>query len=222
MLVVWTTQRTGSTWLCQMLDGHPEVRCFGEVYHPEPVAMNRTGPPELMPDRRFCEFPGGHRAYHAHLADLAGGARLGYKLMYNQASPRLLASLLGRARMIHLRRDPLDSCLSEAVMEHTGTAHSSTRLEIEPFAVDPVRFRKKLATLQRRIAIATAISRAFRSLDVNYADLARDRQRELSRIFDVLGLAPHAIGETTTRKIRPDYRDVITNYDALAAAHGNA
>ncbi len=214
MLVIWTTQRSGSTWLCQMLNQHSSFRCFGEVYHPDPVACNVTGPSELLPDMRFCEFEGTHGQYHQHLAKLAGGP-YGIKVMYNVASLRMLAALRGEARFVHLLRDPLDSCLSQEVLDHTEIAHSEEEFAIAPFAVDVARFKRRLRKAQRRQRRAKLIARGYPAIEVRYENLSEDPQKELNRIFAFLGLPAETLGVGSIKKIRADYRGVIENYSDL-------
>lgn len=217
MLCIWTTQRTGSSWLCQLLNQHPNFRCYGEIYHPRPVAESTKGPQDLLPDLRFGEFDGGHRAYHAHLRERAGGD-FGFKLMYDQTRPPHLMSLLGRARMVHLVRDPWDACLSHAVKVQTGVAHSTSQIDIEPFAIEPHRFHRRVRLLRRLTFVARQVIRAWPHIEVTYADLSADPQGQANRIFAHLGLPAAQVGDGTLKKLRDSYRDVITNYDALVSA----
>jgi LPS sulfotransferase NodH len=41
--IILTTQRSGSTWLTDLLNNHPHVRCYSELF------LNRDRPNEIKP-----------------------------------------------------------------------------------------------------------------------------------------------------------------------------
>ncbi len=112
--------RSGTSLIEQILASHSQVRGGGEL--PDIPAISRRlrhyHPAERDYPENLADMPGEvvdglARAYAARMDGIAGpAARLVDKLPLNFWHLGLIALLLPRARIIHARRDPRDSCLS--------------------------------------------------------------------------------------------------------------
>ena len=121
--VVFTTQRSGSTWLMSVLNAIDGVSAQGELFLP------RSRSPERRWDSDFSipryveskETYGSVRPFSVFrfLSALYGGeGAIGFKLMYSQLRryPEILAYLVReRIRVVHLvRRNHLDVLISSS------------------------------------------------------------------------------------------------------------
>jgi tetratricopeptide (TPR) repeat protein len=102
--------RSGTTLAEQILASHPEVHGAGEQLYWSFAADVEAAAP---PGERAATIVGLGREYLATLATLSAAAsRVIDKLPSNFRNLGLIHAALPRARIIHLERDPLDTCLS--------------------------------------------------------------------------------------------------------------
>ena len=112
--------RSGTSLAEQILASHPEVHGAGELPLIELIAGrlskhvgNATGYPECVPSVPDAAFKGFAKSYlDAALAPAPGHSRLTDKAPLNFRHLGLIALLFPLARIIHVRRNPLDTCLS--------------------------------------------------------------------------------------------------------------
>jgi tetratricopeptide (TPR) repeat protein len=175
--------RSGTTLVEQILACHRDVYGAGEVtYLPELVREGLAGkdfpagivtlPPEGL--RRLGAM------YEARLMARAPGAeRIVDKLQYNFLHVGLIHLALPGARIIHVRRDPLDTCFSCYTLMFAGDVD---------FAYD-------LGELGRYYKAYETLMEHWRSvlpqgamLEVQYEDLVNDLPGQARRIVDYCGL----------------------------------
>ncbi len=125
--------RSGSTLVEQILASHPEVYGAGEVNAFHNAVAGLTGPdgapvsyPEVVPGLGREQFRQLGARYVAALTEAAPAAqRVTDKMLANFRFVGLIRLALPNARIIHTRRDPVDTCLScfsklfAGVMPHT-------------------------------------------------------------------------------------------------------
>jgi len=112
--------RSGTTLVEQILASHPDVFGAGELATLERVAMARFGPgltplmrAECMAGLTSADVTAMGASYAADLATLAKGAlRVTDKMPSNFRLVGLIRLILPGARIIHCRRDPIDTCFS--------------------------------------------------------------------------------------------------------------
>jgi tetratricopeptide (TPR) repeat protein len=112
--------RSGTTLVEQILASHPEVHGAGELQAMEEIARS------LCPGNGYqLSYPGGladvseqalekHAARHLHQLDVLSGAaaRVVDKCPHNFMHLGLISLLYPRAHIIHIAREPLDTCSS--------------------------------------------------------------------------------------------------------------
>lgn len=127
--------RSGTTLIEQILAGHPDVYAAGEL----PFVSNVLVGAELVPgiqlglnENRCCAesapLPERAGAYLDMLGDLPGYAGQPYvtdKMPANYCFLGLIAAMLPEARIIHCRRDPIDTCVSNYTKLFTASQHWS-------------------------------------------------------------------------------------------------
>ena len=179
--------RSGTTLVEQIVASHPEVFGGGEldaiprlVYEWQ---QGMAGPVPLMIDLSMMKQPNIDRASRAYLDESRRNAgsstrRWTDKMPLNCLHLGLIAKLFPRSRIIHCRRDPMDTCLS------CYFHHFSGRI---PFAYD-------LSHLGRFYREYVRITDHWHHLidipilDVHYGELVDNVESESRRVVEFLGL----------------------------------
>ncbi|HID52627.1 MAG TPA: hypothetical protein EYP41_11400 [Anaerolineae bacterium] len=220
--VILTTQRSGSTWLVDVLDGCIDTAVYGELFLPEKMKW-QAGSSDFP---QFFEARRGMRplATFAYLNRLYGRpGHIGFKLMYSNLRryPEILPYLCWRRLpVVHLvRRNVLDVMISAEMAQAKGQWHV-TAVDPVPAAtrqiwLDPQTLPRRLQRLQKKTAANRRWLRACRlpHLEISYEALLTDPM-QFDRIFQFLGLAA---GKTRPQsgfaKIRQaGYAAEISNY----------
>ena len=226
--VIFTTQRSGSTWVASVLNGFDHV-----VAHDE-LLLRRKRSTELRWDSafaypRYVESEGRYGrlrpfSVFSYLNALyASRGWVGFKLMYSdvKAYPEILPYLLAKhVRIVHLvRQNHLDVLISFAVKRDIGKAHILTaedrpqELSVE---LDTASLVKGLEKLQRKHDVARKLLELgrFPHLEIAYEDLVGDPAAfgALLAFLDI----PRAreIPESNIVRTRQGTQsDVVSNYD---------
>ncbi len=176
--------------------------------------------PQVAPD----EARGFAQAYLQHVSrGLPDGTRrIVDKLPHNFFRLALIALLFPRGRVIHVRRDPLDTCLS-CYFQNFTVGH--------PWSYDLAATGRFYRLYERIVALHREHS-PLAITDVNYEDLVADPEAETRRLVAFLGLDwdPACLGgDRGTRTIRtasawqarqPVYRSSVAKSERYAAHLG--
>jgi LPS sulfotransferase NodH len=234
--VLLSTQRSGSTWVVDMLNSHPRVVAYTELFiHGAStrtkwagekdvdfwqVVLKQAGPPRsrLKRTRLLWRYLG--QVYR----DRPGVDAVGFKLMYSQlrvSKPLVPALVLRRVRIVHLiRRNALDVVLSKEAGAARGSLHAPAGEEVRTVTVHlpTANLLERLAAHEQDVERAQARFRRLRlpSLEVAYEDLVRDEQRGFAEIFDFLGVGETDALSSSLQKLNPtSHAQVIENYDEV-------
>ena len=198
--------RSGTTLVEQILASHPAVHGAGEIDFWAPLAAREAdalaaGTIDIgaVADRYLASIDrgaaagagqaaGAGPAAAAGPAAVAGSARIQIervvdKMPLNFGVLGLIHGALPRARVIHVSRDPLDTCLS--IFFHPLPASHAYANDLADLAY----FYRSYARLMdhwRRLLPTTTL------LEVGYQDLVAEPEREIRRMLDFLGLPWHA------------------------------
>ena len=232
--VLLSSQRSGSSWLTDLLASHPSIQMFAEVFLDRArreTDLNR----HLLPPLRFHEYRRDHRCVRPWatwryldvlMQDASSCEAVGFKLMYAQALrlPELTPGLLSRGfRVVHLvRENALDVLISREMMRRHRRVHASETPGRDMVALDTESLPAQLRQHLRMAAAARTALRALRMRvhEVRYEQLAADPRAELRRIFGFLELSG-AAPDLESRYVRVNtgsQREKISNYDEVAAA----
>ncbi len=226
---IFATQRSGSSWLFNLLDSHPEIRCFGELFLYEPRSVRPDA--ALLPFYEYRRGQPGRRpritsTYLDEVAGLAGDHRaIGFKLMYDQLAlfPEVFVDWFKRRfRVIHLvRSNPLDVVISRQRVRSTGTAHAWSGVPSRSVELDASRLRRQLRLEQAKVAGARALLRVLpvASHEISYETLCDREEETLAGVARFLGIEAEGVRYSSgLRKIASgSYRARITNYDQVRA-----
>jgi LPS sulfotransferase NodH len=236
--VVLTTQRSGSGWLVDLLDDHPAIAAYEELFRVTDTTVPSHGASrvprfEVMVDPSTFSTSAGLLAkrcrYIRSLSRAHPEARaVGFKLMYDQTRdhPGLLPTLaLMRARFVHLVRcDSLSAIVSFDIAHAHDRWHHHTDRRVWPprVRVDTTRLLPRLQQRDEEI-------RRFRRLlsrlpvpvhEVVYEDLLARRDEVLDGVADFLGV-PAAATPLRSTLVRPSAGrtvDLVENRDAVRSA----
>jgi LPS sulfotransferase NodH len=242
--ILLATQRTGSSWVQEMLHSHPSLKVYSELFLPDASGMpmwepsdfefaasfvhDRARTPVLL-TRRYWMV-----AYLRRLFGQPGGRSVGFKYMYDQVphSPEVLAyAAAARVPVVHLiRRNLLDTVISAKLAAASGLYHlpadgrpaipwlaserDQTRVRLDPGEV--VQELNTLARERRRFRAWLRLTRTP-TLEVEYETLVADPSR-FGPILEFLGVSDPdpAQLQCALKKVRTESRaDVISNYSEL-------
>ena len=176
--------RSGSTLVEQILASHGSVFGAGELMYLADTATSLTAGglpyPENALARGTAEFAAAGDAYRARLRALAPLApRITDKMPANCLHIGLLRMILPGARIIHTRRDPVDTCLS---------CFAQTFGDGQPFTNDLGELGRYYRAYAGLMAHWRAVLPEGAMLEVDYETLVEDFEPQVRRILDYCGL----------------------------------
>jgi LPS sulfotransferase NodH len=236
--VVLTTQRSGSSWLVDLLNHHPAVAAHAELFRVADTTVPDYGAKEVprfevvvsrgnfstskvLAGQRYVYLRGLERAH-------PGAQAVGFKLMYDQTRdhPGLMSLLvLRRARFIHLvRRDLLGGVLSFDRAEQRGRwrYHEGDPIPDASVRADTSDLLRRLDEREREIERFRRTLRRLPSpvIEIAYEDLSERRDDMLQRVLRFLGVAPSKTELTSSLVRSAPARDSegLENPDEVRAA----
>jgi LPS sulfotransferase NodH len=234
--VVLTFPRSGSTWLIEMLDSHPQIAAYDELFLGGVGVQPRA---EDQPDfatylehtpeaARRILLP--HRiAYlRAVYRDRPGIEAVGFKLIYGQAraNPGLLHYFaLRRVRAIHLiRANLLEAVISYEFGRMTGVFHRREGDEAPKggISLDADGIRERLGYMEWAVARGRVWLERFRlpRIEVAYEELLGRRDETLGSVLRFLGVDPgvDSLDSSLVRVRGGSALQLVENADAVRAA----
>ena len=181
--------RSGTTLVEQVLASHPQVRALGErVAFNDAIAQLCGTPvlPSALAHRAAQWSERELRRLGALYLDAvrrgapAGAARLVDKLPANFQFVGLIHAALPKARIIHTRRDPVDTCLSVFSILFAGPA--------QPYAYELGELGRYYRAYEKMMAHWREVLPEGVMLEVQYEELVDDFERQARRIIGHCGL----------------------------------
>ncbi len=172
--------RSGTTLVEQILASHPAIHGAGELSHIQNIVTGLGDFPAsvaALPAERLRTLG---EKYLDQLRKLSGGRpHVVDKMPVNFAYAGLIHLILPGAKIIHCRRDPVDTCLScYSKLFSAEQAFSYNLAELGAFHRD----------YQTLMAHWRAVLPAQNFLEVDYEDVVADLEREARRMLEFLGL----------------------------------
>ena len=238
--IVLSTQRTGSSWLIDLLQKSENTHVYGELFLPQKRMweVGSTDYPRFFEAtqltsaiRPFSVFAYLNQLYHRP-------GTVGFKCMYSQLKlfPELwLYFLWKRTRVVHLvRRNHLDVVLSTELAKTQGLWHAvkekqedrrqedkRQKTRIAQVALNPGRLISQLQWLEQKNRAMQKFVRCsgLPSLEIAYEDLLHT-PAAFSKLWSFLGInTPADMPQSTLAKIRQSsYADTIKNYAEVEKA----
>ena len=229
---IFSTQRSGSTWLCSLLDSHPNVRVLpGELFLSR-EQEEKWIDPDFIPffDFRKSTDKSRPRVTFQYLDNLSDYPKkvgsIGFKLMYNHLFryPEILFKLVfDKYKIIHIYRDNyLDVILSRTYSNELKLDHVTQKVPIPPKVkldtsklIDQLRWRE--ININLACLFLTFISNSV--INVKYQDLCNDRDETLDRITKFIGVPDCSSFHSKLQKINTgSYIEKIENFAEVKQA----
>ena len=175
--------RSGSTLVEQILASHSQVHGAGEVHAFEGAVTTVLGKgayPEAL--RRLSAENLGDlaRRYECEIrADVPPGVRVTDKLLGNFLYCGLIPLVFPGARIIHTRRDPIDTCLS---------CFSKLFLGHHPYAYDLAELGRYYRAYERLMEHWRRILPPGVMIEIDYEEVVADTEIQARRILEHCGL----------------------------------
>lgn len=216
--------RTGSTLLSTTLDRHPEIRCYGELFHPRDLPDN--------------QIPGQdrHRASGEAVIERALGAAnvhaTGFRAMVFLPLPTQSQwadawDCLRRMEDLHVicltRENRLAQYASVQIAHRTGAYHPPPgdpllRARHRPtLRVDPGEFRSWMRERDDLYAKRRSLLEGKPLLELTYEELVRNWEAATRGVQEFLGAPPIRLRPAKQKQESRPLSEVIINYDQVAA-----
>lgn len=177
--------RSGTSLVEQILSSHSQVFGAGELqdlaYITDTWGLERFGAkfPECFAGRLADAFAEPGERYAKRLRTLAGGApRVTDKLPYNFLRVGAIRAILPNAKIVHCRRDPLDTCLS--VFKNYFMYGNDFSYDMAEVAHFYNLYEDLMATWRERLPGVV--------YDIDYEALVGDQEGETRKLLDYCGL----------------------------------
>lgn len=230
--IVAAYERSGSTMLVSALDGHPDIRCYSEVFNQRHPMFMAMGLPEgsRWLDALRTRDPSGFvrrfvfRGYADHVT------HVGFKVFPEHARDQRFAATIATlfegpdVGIIHLRRRNKLAMYLSRVRARQTSAWTSARSEHYSDAalrLDPTECIAQLEALSREEAEFARLFAERPHLTLDYEDILAAPDVAYQRSLDYLGAAPAQLTPRIAKQRSRPLREVIENFDELARVHGN-
>jgi tetratricopeptide (TPR) repeat protein len=172
--------RSGTTLVEQILASHPYVCGAGELKRLQMLSDGIDGFPQSAASLSAAQLKALGEVYLAFVAPLAAGRRhVVDKMPSNFLLAGLIRLILPVARIIHCRRDPVDTCLSCYTKLFAGE---------QAFTYNQTELGRFCRAYQGLMAHWRATLPASHFLEVDYEAVVEDVEREARRTLDFLAL----------------------------------
>ncbi len=172
--------RSGTTLIEQILSSHSQIHGAGELKAISLILDQAGGMPDAMQSMTAERLTAMGKDYLARVAPLADGkAHVVDKMPANFLHAGLIHLMLPNARIIHSRRDPVDTCLS---------CYSKLFGGEQAFTYDQAelgRFYRDYETLMEHWR---SVLPETHFIEVDYENVIEDLERETRRMLEFLGL----------------------------------
>ncbi len=173
--------RSGTTLVEQVLASHPSVQGAGELMHMQRLAERLGNFPHGFATLAPEQLAPLGQGYVDKVAPLAQGHRhVVDKMPANFLYAGVIRLALPGARIIHVKRDPVDTCLS---------CYSKLFTSEQAFSYDLVELGRFHRDYQTLMAHWRAVLPASHFMEVEYEAMVDDLETEARRMLDFLGLA---------------------------------
>lgn len=171
--------RSGTSLVEQIIASHPDARGAGELQFwsdamHKHADLVRNGRLDASLREKLAE-----RYLRTLRSQFPDATRIVDKATFNSDYLGPIHSVLPNARIIYVRRDPIDTCLS-CYFQQFSAAHSFT-FDLEDLA-HYYREHRRLVDHWRSVLPTQAL------LEVNYADVVEDKEKWTRRILEFIGL----------------------------------
>lgn len=231
--VILTQARTGSTMLQTMLNSHPEIECFGEVFNPA-VSNGYEKWKDRFFLRRLANKYIRDYAVEKYLTSLASPgsekplSAIGFKVIYPGQFDRWSGlRYFWRTRDFKvvslIRKNILRKYLSSRIANIEGKwsakeARSKNKnISVVVDTRDMMRYIDRVSRIYESIG---QLTQEFRGIKITYEDLSSNKEVVITQVLDYLGnieLHENALRATTVKQNPERMDQIIENYEEVCS-----
>ena len=198
--------RSGTTLVEQILSSHPHIHGAGETSKIRELSKilsqepgTKRGYPKCLQDIDPERIRRAARQYEDHIS---GGApsdaiRITEKTPANHQHLGLIALLFPNARVIHCKRNPMDTCLSNYFQ--LFTVGNSFSFDLQEMALHYLHYLKLMAHWRKVLPLSMH--------EIRYEDLVNNFETEAVKLYDHVGL-----------ECKPEYLEFYKNRRSIRTA----
>jgi len=231
-ICIITTERSGSTWLTELLSQHTRIKAFREPYRTK-IKVNKE--PRLQEItlnqyyRQYAEQTDGHqllkiKKYLNQLIDQADENNIicfTVHYYHFKRYPELLFWLLfSNFRIVHLKREnSMENILSLAIRQVTKKSHNINGIELPNISVDAQKLVTSMKRHKKNKFIASLLLKCLpiHVKEISYEKILHRTNETIKELHEFAGLDKQDVNAQTNLKkvVNKDYADFITNYEEL-------
>jgi len=213
--VIISQQRSGTNLLRSLLNSHPDIFCFGEMFIPSGEVWDKAMD---VTEYRFPAFYDDKTDYisdEKYLTDMYFSKRkygaVGFDLKYNQIidEERKKLIIASDIKIIHLIRENLDTVLSEIWHEAIDNKDKF------PIRISPTKIRKDINWIEHNIKDWDDLA----DFPLGYDEISNMDTLLNDYICEYLGVKPYKL-TTALKKNKHDYSKLIKNYEKIQHVFG--
>lgn len=221
--IIITTQRSGSTFFWRFLNQHPDLHVKGEMFLKslnDSSSYVNFNSKSLM--RRFNSYFGRSRNIQNYLdsfySEVPAAKAAGFKVMYNQISEGFDDYLFNNdVSIIHLIRENILKIIVSAESARVRNLyHAEKETKIEKIKVR-INTNNLLEIIQNKYAAVQSHKDRYKNLpylETYYEKIVDNFDKEISKVFEFLGVSSCDGLDVPLKKINPDsLSEIIENYD---------
>lgn len=226
--ILLTTPRSGSTWLGSLLNDHPDILMYGELFLPHDVPEKYQELRQHDPDKffRFRESSPLRRPkvtthYLDHVFNSAEKS-VGFKLMAYPliTHPEIIFYCRKHnIRLIHLTRNTQDRVISYAIAEARNNFHNLKEPTDNKEKITlNVKKVKKLYKKQKNLAkiLSVLVNNTSRThLSIDYEELIKNQSDTLQKIYGFLDLNPHEATSSLQKTVALPHQEIVENFEEI-------
>ncbi len=238
--ILLSTQRSGSSWVIDVLNNHPSVKTYSELFINRKPFIKGKDPliwvgerdilpwyPYWMERRTQINSLLKPYFYFSYLKEIyspgkRGNDIIGFKLMYNQLRhhPFILFYMrFYKVRVVHLIRENfLDAILSKEAVKIRKIHHSKSDSGTVRIHLDPSDLLKQLKWRETKVRWVRRIFShiGLPYLEITYEELLFDEKR-FNIIFKFLGAESgrQYLGSSLKKLNKGSHKEMIRNYDEI-------
>ena len=229
--LVLTQARTGSNMLVSMLDSHPNIKCYGEVFNPSSsfgyVNWQRNSYLRRIANKYIRDYNVEKYIYSLlSVGPKDNTQAVGFKVIYPGQFDRWpnlrYYCRENNFKIISLiRQNLIRKYVSSRIANYEGAwsarEHRNKRVSIKVDLSDLSRFIDRMETIYHLI---DTLSVEFRGIKISYEELSSNRDSVMTEVFQYLGIKEFEIEalKAKTAKQNPERLDqIIENYDEVCS-----
>jgi LPS sulfotransferase NodH len=227
--VIFAAARTGSNYLCSLLNSHPEVLCHHGLFNPGGIHAALDHRPDDLGlgtveerDRDPAAFLG--RMWRRHDGNTAVGFK--FNRGENPTAVDMVLHESGIVKILLTRHNRIKTYVSERIAEDSGQWESYRGAVVAPVTKVRVEPAELLRHVQRNWLYYEGLEKVLRAtgqdwLDVHYESLNPDHPNgDVARILSFLGILPPEgemppLSAGSFKRNPDDLRALVANFEEL-------